>query len=191
MKKVVKAAVNGLFLVLLFIPALLSGFGRCGVLFSLFAQAGAMVPGIVGEYVRRAYYAMTLRSCSMSSRISFGTFFAHREAEVGDGVYVGAYCVIGRARIGPHTQMANGVHVLSGRHQHARDEEGNILGAERGRFEDVCIGANCWIGTLAIVMANVGNGTTIGAGSVVTKDIPAGVVAVGNPAHVIKPAAGV
>jgi acetyltransferase-like isoleucine patch superfamily enzyme len=37
-------------------------------------------------------------------------------------------------------------------------------------------------------MANVGSGTTIGAGSVVVKDIPAGVVAAGNPARIIRAA---
>jgi maltose O-acetyltransferase len=52
----------------------------------------------------------------------------------------------------------------------------------------VVIGPDCWIGSSAIVMANVGSGTTIGAGSVVVKDIPAGVVAAGNPARIIRAA---
>ena len=51
------------------------------------------------------------------------------------------------------------------------------------------IGRNCWLGAGVIVMPGVtiGDNTVIGAGSVVTKDIPANVVAVGNPCRVLRP----
>lgn len=51
------------------------------------------------------------------------------------------------------------------------------------------IGRNCWIGSGVVVVPGVtiGENTVIGAGSVVTKDIPANVVAVGNPCHVLRP----
>lgn len=50
------------------------------------------------------------------------------------------------------------------------------------------IGKNCWLGAGVIVLPGVtiGDNTVIGAGSVVTKDIPANVVAVGNPCRVIR-----
>ena len=53
----------------------------------------------------------------------------------------------------------------------------------------VRIGKNCWSGAGVIVMPGVtiGDNTVIGAGSVVTKDIPANVVAVGNPCRVLRP----
>lgn len=53
----------------------------------------------------------------------------------------------------------------------------------------VFIGRNCWIGAGAILLpgVHIGDGTVIGAGSVVTKDIPANVVAVGNPCRVLRP----
>lgn len=52
----------------------------------------------------------------------------------------------------------------------------------------VHIGKNCWLGAGVLVMPGVtiGDNTVIGAGSVVTKDIPAGVVAVGNPCKVLR-----
>ena len=52
----------------------------------------------------------------------------------------------------------------------------------------VHIGRNCWIGAGALIMPGVtiGDNTVIGAGSVVTHDIPAGVVAVGNPCRVMR-----
>ncbi len=50
------------------------------------------------------------------------------------------------------------------------------------------IGARCWIGAHVSILKGViiGDNTTVGAGSVVTKSLPAGVVAVGNPARIIK-----
>lgn len=53
----------------------------------------------------------------------------------------------------------------------------------------VRIGRNCWLGAGVIVLPGVtiGDNTVIGAGSVVTKDIPANVVAVGNPCRVLRP----
>ena len=52
----------------------------------------------------------------------------------------------------------------------------------------VHIGRNCWLGAGVLVMPGVtiGDNTVIGAGSVVTKDIPANVIAVGNPCKVLR-----
>ena len=52
----------------------------------------------------------------------------------------------------------------------------------------VRIGRNCWIGAGALIMpgVTVGDNTVIGAGSVVTKDLPANVLAVGNPCRVLR-----
>ena len=52
----------------------------------------------------------------------------------------------------------------------------------------VHIGRNCWIGAGALIMPGVtiGDNSVIGAGSVVTKDIPSNVVAVGNPCKVMR-----
>lgn len=51
------------------------------------------------------------------------------------------------------------------------------------------IGKNCWLGAGVIVLPGItiGDNSVIGAGSVVTKDIPANVVAVGNPCKVLRP----
>ena len=53
---------------------------------------------------------------------------------------------------------------------------------------DIHIGRNCWLGAGVIVLPGVtiGDHTAVGAGSVVTKDLPANVVAVGNPCRVLR-----
>jgi acetyltransferase-like isoleucine patch superfamily enzyme len=181
-----KRAIVGLSLAVAFAPAALSGFGRWEAAFSFFAHCFALAPGLPGDYLRVAYYRLTLAECSLSSRISFGAFFAHPQARLGPGVYIGSYCIIGMASIGPRCQIASAVQILSGRHQHQRGEGGEIGGAERGIFSRILVGRDCWIGAGAIVMAEIGEGSTVGAGSVVTRPVPAHAVAAGNPARVIK-----
>ncbi len=53
----------------------------------------------------------------------------------------------------------------------------------------VHIGKNCWIGAGALIMPGItiGDNVVVGAGSVVTKDLPDNVVAVGNPCKVLRP----
>ena len=81
------------------------------------------------------------------------------------------------------TQISSHVEIPSGRHQHRRDQHSRFLESAAG---EVVIGSDCWIGASAVIMANVGDQSTIGAGSVVVKDIPARVIAVGVPAKPIK-----
>lgn len=188
-RRLLKFAIYGLSLAAVLPGAALSGFGRWKPLYSIFAHLSALAPGILGDYLRITFYKLTLSQCSLSSRIQFGSFFAHSSARVGAGVYIGSYCILGRTVIGDRTQIASGVQILSGGHQHSRDASGRISGSERGVFASVAVGADCWIGASAIIMADVGEGCTIGAGSVVSRPIPPGCVAVGSPAKVIKCAA--
>jgi virginiamycin A acetyltransferase len=182
-RRIIKKAVQGLFLIFVFPSALLCAFGRIEVLYTFFAQLFALFPGIVGAFLRSAFYKYTLRECSLDTAISFGTFFSNREARVEANVSIGSFCVIGRARIGMRTQISSHVEIPSGRYQHRRDEQGRFLDSESA---EVVIGSDCWIGASAVIMANVGDQSTIGAGSVVTKDIPDRVIAVGVPAKPMK-----
>lgn len=77
-----------------------------------------------------------------------------------------------------------GINILSATHQ--TDVQSRRDGVEFAL--PVVIGDDCWIGGNVSILPGVtiGNGCTIGAGSVVTKSIPAYSVAVGSPARVIK-----
>ena len=182
-RRIIKRAVQGVSLALILPCAVLCAFGRIEAIYSFFAQLLALVPGIVGNFVRSAFYRLTLRECSLDVTISFGTFFSSREASVGTNVSIGSYCVIGHAHIGTRTQISSHVQIPSGRYQHFRDNEGRFLDSER---REVVIGSDCWIGASAVILADVGDQSTIGAGSVVVKDIPPHVIAVGAPAKPIK-----
>ena len=173
-------------LVLAFPAALACWFGGLRTPYTLLAHAFALLPGIIGDYLRVAFYRMTLSSCSADSRIGFGTVFAHPEASVGPMVSIGLYCIIGRASIGARTQIASLVQIPSGRRQHPRDEQGKLSGTEPLGLQQTDVGSDCWIGASAIVLARVGDGTTVGAGAVVVQDLPPGVTAAGNPARVLQ-----
>lgn len=69
---------------------------------------------------------------------------------------------------------------------HAADPGERTLGGCRG--EPVTIGDRVWLGGDVKILAGVtiGDGAIVGTGSVVTKDIPAGVVALGNPCRVVR-----
>jgi virginiamycin A acetyltransferase len=184
---IVKRTAQAIALAMAFPLALLCGFGRFGAMYTMGAHTMALAPGMIGSLLRAAFYKLTLRECSLDTSIAFGTFFASPDNSVGAHVSIGAYCVIGRAAIGRGSQIASHVGIPGGRHQHSRGTGGSFAAMMPGR---TTIGEYCWIGESAIVMADVGAGSTIGAGAVVVQSIPPGVVAAGNPARIIRAAEG-
>ncbi len=154
------------------------------------AQLVAMIPGMIGVYLRWAYYFMTLKKCSWDVTIEFGSFFSCPDAEVGRFVYIGAYSILGRVSIGDRVQIASGVSIPSGRHQHLMQQTGDrSLAAglsHDASFATVHIGHDTWIGERAVVMADVGTGCVVGAGAVVCEPVPNGTLAVGVPAKSIR-----
>jgi acetyltransferase-like isoleucine patch superfamily enzyme len=85
--------------------------------------------------------------------------------------------------IGANTLVASKTTILT--HEHVKRDPANSLNPW---IVDTFIGKNCFIGVGTIILPGVkiGDEVIIGAGSVVTKDIPSNSVSVGNPARVIK-----
>src|SRR5262245_54247025 len=105
---------------------------------------------------------------------------------IGDGVFVNFNTVIldcAEVRIGDGTQLGPGVQLLAADHPRAPQDRRSLLELAR----PVSIGSNVWLGAAAIVLPgiSVGDDSIIGAGSVVTRDIPSGVMAVGAPCRVV------
>jgi acetyltransferase-like isoleucine patch superfamily enzyme len=82
--------------------------------------------------------------------------------------------------IGPHVRILSAGHAIHGGE--------DIIARNRITHEPVRIEAGAWIGGGCTVLQGVriGRGAAVGAGSVVTRDIPSFAVAVGNPARVIR-----
>jgi len=140
---------------------------------------------LLGEYVRREFHRLALEACSDDCCLSFGVVFSKRGARVGRRVYVGGGCTIGLATLDDDVLLASNVDVLSGAGQH-RFEDGDVpIREQGGELTRVHVGADSWIGNRAVVMADVGERSVVGAGSVVTKTLPARSIAVGTPARVV------
>lgn len=154
-------------------------FASCSQLLGLF-------PGVGGVYLRRGFLLMTLDKFALNCSVGFGSWFSHPQVSLGRGVCIGANWTIGMCEIGKHTLVGSNVDILSGRHQHAFADANLPLEQQGGAFTKLRIGANVWIGNSAVVMADIGDGSVVGAGSVVVKAIPARCVAAGNPAVVKK-----
>ena len=91
---------------------------------------------------------------------------------------------VGKVRIGNDVMMGPNVAIYTA--GHSLHPESRNSGYEYGI--DVSIGDNVWIGGNVCIMpgVNIGNNVVIGAGSVVTKDIPDNMIAVGNPCKVVR-----
>ena len=103
---------------------------------------------------------------------------------LGRGVFLNFNCVIldvCEVEIGDQTQIGPGVQILTA--DHPRDPAERAAGIEFGK--PIVIGRNVWIGGGAIILpgVSIGDDAIIGAGSVVTRDVPEGVTAAGNPAR--------
>ncbi len=151
------------------------------------SQALACLPGMPGIYLRRAFLAKVLARCDATAEVHFGTLFSQAGAVIEANVYVGPRCQLGLVHLEPDVLLAAGVHVPSGGRTHAFDDPDVPIRGQGGERRCVTIGAGAWIGTNAVVLADVGAGTIVGAGSVVTKPLPAFVVAAGVPCRVLRP----
>ena len=160
-------------------------FSRDSVL-SGFSQFLSLMPGKIGVYMRGGFYRFAFTHCSPNAVISFMVLFSQADTEIAEGVYLGPQCNIGRCRIGKNTLLGSGVHVMSGKGQHSFEELDIPIKDQGGHFEKISIGQSSWIGNGAMIMANIGEGCVIGAGSVVISDLPDFAIAAGNPAKVIK-----
>ena len=142
------------------------------------------------------------------SRYTFGSnlyigrsvyLWAKHSIRVGKNFYIGKYSLIEcDAEIGDNVMFGNSV-ALIGRHDHdfrsvgvpvrlaPRIRDDDYSG--EGLFEKVIIEDDVWIGHGSIILSGVkiGQGSIIGAGSVVTKDVDSFSVCAGNPVRFIKP----
>ena len=110
-----------------------------------------------------------------------------KHIEIGENFYANSGCIIldvAKVKIGDNVQFGPNVAIITA--GHPVHHEIRNTGYEYGI--SITVGNNVWIGANAVVLpgVHIGDNTVIGAGSVVTKDIPSGVVAAGNPCKPIK-----
>ncbi|MFZ1727201.1 MAG: acyltransferase [Albidovulum sp.] len=163
------------------------------------ALKSVLDPGVLLHPLRLMhYYGYThvaqrrLLSLGKDVRLAPNVSLANGERiALGDQVQIGARCSLwaGKStswiRVGDRTTFGPEVFVTAADYGLAA---GTRITDQPMNERDITIGKDCWIGTRAILTAgiSIGDGAVIGAGSVVTRDVPAGAIAVGVPAKVVR-----
>jgi virginiamycin A acetyltransferase len=194
MREALKAVAYALATVVI-APALLSFYVRRAIIGGDRAlegstQALAIVPGLVGVYLRGAFLAIVLEHFERSASVHFGTIFSQTRARIDANVYVGPRCHLGLVHLERDVLLAAGVHVPSGANTHGTDDIDTPIRDQGGSRTLVRIGSGSWVGSAAVVLADVGRHSVIAAGAVVTKPVGDFVVAGGVPAKVLKTRTG-
>lgn len=149
-------------------------------------QSLARVPGIRGQYLRRAFLRLIGVQCDASATLCFGTTLSKSGAVIERDVYVGPGCHLGLVHLEADVLVAAGVHIPSGARMHGIEDSETPIREQCGIVAQVRIGRGSWIGSGAVVLANVGRNSVVGAGSVVTRAVPDNVIAGGVPARVLR-----
>jgi acetyltransferase-like isoleucine patch superfamily enzyme len=150
------------------------------------AEFASLIPFSLGDAVRYYFYKKTLLECGDNVIISFGTIISERKSRLGSNIYLGTYIIIGTTDIRDYTMISSGCHIPSGSQQHGVDRTDVPMMHQDGKALCVSIGPDVWIGVNSTVLADVGRGCVVGAGSVVVRPVPDWSIAAGNPARTIR-----
>ncbi|MGZ6696579.1 MAG: sugar O-acetyltransferase [Solirubrobacteraceae bacterium] len=157
-------------------------FGRVQELLALFNSAA---PGAWDE--RDALLRRMLRHVGEGAVVRAPFYCEYGAISIGDRTFVNVDAImldVAPITIGAACQIATRVQLLTA--THPVDPEARRLGWEYGA--PITLADNVWLGGGAIVCpgVSIGQDTVVGAGAVVTRDLPAGVVAAGVPARVLR-----
>lgn len=136
--------------------------------------------------IRSALASFFLCKCGIGLRVKSGADIS-MFIEVGDYSELGSRCIIqSNVCVGSNVIMGPDVKIYTRNHNFS---DYNIPIAKQGKvYKSTCIGDDVWIGANVIILPGVriGSHSIIGAGAVVTKDVPEWSILGGNPAKIIK-----
>ena len=131
------------------------------------------IEGTVG-IGRNAFFSAEGGSISVGDNTSFNAN-VHINASVGGKICIGKWCLLG-----PNVVMRTA--------DHKYDKPELFIRQQGHRVGDICVEDDVWIGANAVILGDVriGRGAIVGAGSVVTRNVPSMSIVAGVPAKVIK-----
>jgi len=142
--------------------------------------------GKLANKIRIHYARKISKDISKKAYIDKHAFLSHK-ITIKDFGCVGKNCVLPPyVTIGENTMMGPDVLFFTLNHKRSSNNENFVEGYDEPR--PIRIGKNCWIGQRSIILGGVtiGDGVTVGAGCVVTKNVPNNCLVVGNPGVIKK-----
>lgn len=137
-------------------------------------------------WIRRKLAQHFLLRCGQNINIGSGASFSP-DVCIGDNSDLGSHCLVqGNVEIGKDVMMAPDVKVFTRNHRFDRLD---IPMNQQGEVSyKTIIGDDVWIGSNAVILPGrkIGHHSIVGAGSIVTKDVPDYAIVVGNPARIIR-----
>lgn len=126
-------------------------------------------------------------NCELSRGVIFNTYGGN--IEIKSNVFFGEYVVLyahGGIKIGANTLIA--MHTCIVASNHTIPKHGELIRNQPDVLLPISIGNDVWIGANCSILGGVtiGDGAVIGAGSIVTRNIPEYAIAIGNPAKVLR-----
>lgn len=149
------------------------------------------VVGKVSKHIRRLCCRLFFDHCGFNLNVERGSYFgANQNISVGDYVGFGKnfQCKNCNLRVGNYLMMGEDVLFQGGGHKFDRKDIPMIFQGTKDK-SDLIIDDDVWIGARVTVLGgcnHIGKGAIIGAGAVVTKDVPDYAIVGGNPAKVIR-----
>lgn len=166
------------------------GFYFC--LYYLFARylprSTSPFGGKIAKKIRRFCCKGMFARCGKNVNVEHGAIIgAGKQISIGDNSGIGVNCVVTKAQIGNDVMMGYDVLFVGGNHEFARTDIPMYLQGQRNE-PPIIIGNDVWIGHRVILLpgVQVGNGVIIGAGAVVTRDVPDYAIVGSVPAKVLK-----
>ena len=139
-----------------------------------------------------------ISDCKLGNFVQINRRNLLEDCIIGDYSFTGMDTIIKHANIGKFCSISWQVNIIGGSERHnlnclsthpfsQLESFGVIRNNIEVEFTKTCIGNDVWIGMNSCILngINIGNGAVIGAGSVVTKDVPDYAVVAGNPARII------
>ena len=154
--------------------------------FRTISELLSIIPFAIGVIVRYEFYRRVLRKCGRNLVIDFGAVFYYPEISIGDNVTIGMYSTVHHCDFGNDVLVAEGCHFVGGTRYHEFSRTDIPMTKQKGKMKRIRVGDDVWVGVNATVLDDIGDGSIVGAGSVVTKKVEPYSIVAGNPARLVR-----
>ena len=124
--------------------------------------------------LRYEFYRWTLREVGQNVVIDFGTIFNYRDVRIGDHDLIGKFNVVHHCDFGSYVMTGERCTFLSGSHDRHTEQRNIPMALQGGQMKRITIEDDVWIGVHSVIADNVGSGSIIAIGTVITNPVPSG-----------------